>query len=273
MTRHGESLDRLGRLGASLLVWTGFATIFVPLVLTVYVSFFADKVIIFPPSGYSLSWYRDSIPEFLGPLLTSLKLALVAASLSLLLGVPAGIALSRYRNRATRGIGILLLAPLTIPGIAIGLAIYIFAITLELRTELPVTGSLLLLVLAHVLVTLPWVVRICLASLTNHDRATEEAAASLGASPLMVIWRVTLPAMRSGIVASGLFAFIVSFENLEVSLFLVGPGMTTLPIAILQYLYYHLDPLIAAISVIQIVGIGAVLFILGHFANLGRVAR
>jgi putative spermidine/putrescine transport system permease protein len=162
---------------------------------------------------------------------------------------------------------------LTIPGIAIGLAIYVFAITVELRTELPLAGSMALLVLAHVLITIPWVIRICLASLTNHDRVTEEAAASLGASPPRVIWRVTLPAMRNGIVASGFFAFIISFENLEISLFLVSPGMSTLPIAILQYLEYRLDPLIAAISVLQIVGIGAILFALGNFANLGRVAR
>ena len=92
------------------------------------------------------------------------------------------------------------------------------------------------LVLAHLLVTTPWVVRLCLASLTNHDRAAEEAATSLGASPLTVIWRVTLPAMRQGIIAAGLFAFIFSFGNLEMALFLVAPGVTTLPVAVLQYL-------------------------------------
>ncbi len=268
-----EKLEWLARPGATALVASGIITVFAPLILTVYVSFFDDKVIVFPPQGYSLAWYGSSIPQFISPLLTSLKLALLAGGLSLLFGVPAGIALSRYRNRGTQGIGTLLLAPLTIPGIAIGLAIYVFAITVELRTELPLAGSMALLVLAHVLITIPWVIRICLASLTNHDRVTEEAAASLGASPPRVIWRVTLPAMRNGIVASGFFAFIISFENLEISLFLVSPGMSTLPIAILQYLEYRLDPLIAAISVLQIVGIGAILFALGNFANLGRVAR
>ena len=77
--------------------------------------------------------------------------------------------------------------------------------------------------------------RLCLVALANHDPAAEEAAASLGAPPLRVIWRVTLPAMRGGIVAGALFAFIWSFENLEMTLFLTAPGLTTLPISLLQY--------------------------------------
>jgi putative spermidine/putrescine transport system permease protein len=122
-----------------------------------------------------------------------------------------------------------------------------------------------------VLITMPWVVRLCLASLTNHERATEEAAASLGANPLLVIWRVTLPAMRSGIVAAALFAFIVSFENLELNLFLVSPGLNTLPVAVLQYLQYHIDPLVAAVAVAQIVVVGAALLLLDRFVRPGQV--
>ena len=116
---------------------------------------------------------------------------------------------------------------------------------------------------------MPWVVRLCLAGLTNHDRATEEAAASLGARRWRVIWRVTLPAMRPGIIAAALFAFIVSFDNLEMTMFLVGPGMTTLPIAVLQYLQYHIDPLVAAVAVVQMVLIGGALLLLDRFVRLG----
>ena len=133
-------------------------------------------------------------------------------------------------------IATLLLAPLTVPGIALGLAIYVALVAIDEQFGSAVTGSMVGLVLAHIMITTPWVVRLCLASLTNHDRAAEEAAASLGAGPLMVIWRVTLPAMRSGIIAAALFAFVISFENLELALFLTGPGVTTLPVAVLQYL-------------------------------------
>jgi putative spermidine/putrescine transport system permease protein len=120
---------------------------------------------------------------------------------------------------------------------------------------------------------MPWVVRLSVASLVNHDRAAEEAAASLGASPAMVIWRVTLPAMRQGIIAAGLFAFITSFGNLEMALFLVSPGVTTLPVAILEYLEYHIDPLVAAAAVAQIVLIGGLLLVLDRFVRLGQVVR
>ena len=150
-------------------------------------------------------------------------------------------------------IATLLLAPLTVPGIALGLAIYVALVAIDEQFGSALTGSMVGLVLAHIMITTPWVVRLCLASLTNHDRAAEEAAASLGAGPLTVIWRVTLPAMRAGIIAAALFAFVISFENLELALFLTSPGVTTLPVAVLQYLEYHIDPLVSAVAVAQIV--------------------
>jgi len=192
---------------------------------------------------------------------------------SLLLGVPAGIALSRHRFRGVSVISTLLLAPLTIPGIALGLAIFLFLVLIETSTSWPLTGSLLGLILSHLVITLPWVVRLSVASLINHDRAAEEAATSLGARPLTVIWRVTLPAMRSGIVAAGLFAFIFSFGNLEMALFLVAPGVTTLPVAILEYLEYHIDPLVASVAVAQMVLVGGLMLILDRFVRIGKVVR
>jgi putative spermidine/putrescine transport system permease protein len=150
--------------------------------------------------------------------------------------------------------------------------VFVLAVLIEERTEWPLSGSVPLMIAAHVLITCPWVVRLCLASLANHDRAAEEAAASLGARPLTVIWRVTLPAMRSGIVAGALFAFIISFENLEMTLFLTAPGLTTLPISILSYLQYHIDPLVAAVAVAQIVLVGVALALLDQQARLSRVA-
>ena len=149
--------------------------------------------------------------------------------------------------------------------------IYVLAILFEERTQVAVSGSVWLMVAAHVLIALPWVVRLCLASLANHDRSAEEAAASLGARPFLVVWRVTLPAMRSGIVAGALFAFIVSFENLEMTLFLIAPGMTTLPISVLQYLQYRLDPLVAAVAVAQVVLVGVALAVLDRHVRLSRV--
>lgn len=259
------------RLIVRLLLISAVAIIFVPLVLTIYLSLFDETIIVFPPKGYTLQWYARILPQFGGALQTSLLVALAAVAMSVLLGVPAGIGLSRYRFRGRDAVATLLLAPLTVPGIAIGLGIFVLAVLIEERTAWPLSGSLWLMVAAHILITLPWVVRLCLASLANHDPSTEEAAASLGARPWTVVWRVTLPAMRGGIVAGALFAFVVSFENLEMTLFLTAPGMTTLPIAVLSYLQYHIDPLVAAVAVIQVVLVGTALVLLDRQVPLARV--
>jgi putative spermidine/putrescine transport system permease protein len=261
------------RTAVLALVACGAVLIIVPLLLTLYLSLFDEKLILFPPRGYTLSWYGAILPNFGGAVAITVELAIASVVGSLLIGVPAGIALSRYRLRGMGIVSALLLAPLTVPGIALGLAIYLFLVLIEIETSWPLTGSLLGLVLAHLLVTTPWVVRLSLAALTNHDRAAEEAATSLGAKPLTVIWRVTLPAMRQGIIAAGLFAFIASFGNLEMALFLVAPGVTTLPVAVLQYLEYHIDPLVASVAVAQMVLVGMVLVVLDQFVRLGQVVR
>lgn len=265
--------ERAGRGANWALLALACATIFLPLILTFYLSVFNEQMIVFPPHGYTLDWYGQIAAKFGGAIWTSLRIALAAVALSLLVGIPAGIGLSRYRFRGREALSTFLLSPLTIPGIAIGLAIYVLAIWIEERTDVTLAGSIRLLILAHVLITMPWVIRLCLAGLTNHERTTEEAAASLGANPLMVVWRVTLPAMRPGIVAAALFAFIISFENLEINLFLVAPGMNTLPVAVLQYLGYHIDPLVAAVAVAQIVIVGVALMLLDRFVKIGQVLQ
>ncbi len=267
MVRAAERAIVLGLIGC------GAALIVVPLMLTLYLSVFDEQLILFPPRGYTLSWYPAILPNFGKAVLTSVKLGAAAVAGSLLLGIPAGVGLARHRFRGRGMIATLLLAPLTVPGIALGLAIYVTLVAIDEQLGSAMTGSMAGLVLAHVMVTTPWVVRLCLASLSNHDRAAEEAAASLGAGPLTVIWRVTLPAMRAGIVAAALFAFVISFENLELALFLTSPGVTTLPVAVLQYLEYHIDPLVSAVAVAQIVAVAAVLLLLDRFVRLGRVVQ
>jgi putative spermidine/putrescine transport system permease protein len=257
----------------AIVLLLGGATIFLPLILTLYLSVFNEQMIVFPPHGYTLSWYGQIMGKFGPAIWTSLYIAVAAVVLSLAVGIPAGIGLSRYRFQGRDALATLLLSPLTIPGIAVGLAIYVLAIRIEETTGLAMAGSMRLLILAHLLISTPWVIRLCLASLTNHDSTTEEAAASLGASPAMVIWRVTLPAMRPGIVAAGLFAFIISFENLEINLFLVAPGMTTLPVSVLNYLTYHTDPLVAAVAVAQMVVVGAALLVMDRLVRIGLVLQ
>jgi putative spermidine/putrescine transport system permease protein len=264
---------RVGGLVVGGLIAVGAALIALPLAMAGYMSLFSDGVLAFPPSGYTLGWYArlGEFPQFASSLSLSLRIAAAATVCSLVLGVPASLALVRHRFPGRGLLNLLLLSPLTVPAIVLGLAIYVLVVQAEIATGTPLIGSDTVLVLAHVLITLPWVVRLCVANLVDLDRSAEEAAANLGARPATVLWRVTLPMMRQGIVAAALFAFIVSFENIELTLFLISPGSVTLPVAVLQYLEYRVDPLVAAVAVVQTVVIGALLLLLDRFVRLSRI--
>jgi putative spermidine/putrescine transport system permease protein len=158
-----------------------------------------------------------------------------------------------------------------VPGIVLGTSIYVFQVEAEIATGLPVMGSVPGLVAGHTLIVIPWVVRLIVASLAGFDRSIEEAALNLGAGPWTAFFRITLPSIRPGIVAGALFGFVTSFGNLEMSLFLIAPGMTTLPIAILQYLEWRLDPTVAAASVMQIAFIAVGMLVTDRYVKLARV--
>src|SRR5436305_280483 len=130
------------RWGVNTLVGVALAAIFVPLVLTLYLSVFDETLILFPPKGYTLRWYARILPEFGKPLRVSGITAVVATCLSLLIGVPAGIGLSRHRFGGREAVMALLLAPLTIPGVAIGLGIFVLSVLIEERTGWPISSSI-----------------------------------------------------------------------------------------------------------------------------------
>jgi putative spermidine/putrescine transport system permease protein len=157
-----------------------------------------------------------------------------------------------------------------IPGVVAGSALYVYFIRFELWSEVQVAATLPGLVAAHSVLTIPWIVRLVTASLMMNGSHVEEAALNLGATPWTVIRRVTLPLARPGLVAGGLFSFIVSFTDLEKSIFLVGPGSTTLPIAIVNYLEWNLDPTVSAVATVQILIIGAALVLSDRYVKLSR---
>src|SRR6266481_2700123 len=161
--------------------------------------------------------------------------------------------------------------PLIVPGVVLGTSMYVFHVELENGLDVDVIGTFYALVAGHVVIVIPWVVRLITASLAGVDRATEEAAQNLGANAWVTFRRITLPAIRPGIVAGALFGFVTSFGNLEMSRFLVGPGRTTLPIVILQYLEWKIDPTIAAVSVVQILLIAGAMLITDRYVKLARV--
>ena len=244
-----------------------------PLVFVVWLSFFKDAILYFPPSGYTLAWYVNAWQNqaFVNGFIFSLQVAAVSAFCGVSLGVIASLGMIRYKFNGGKYVSTLILSPLLMPGIVTGIAIYLFYLRAENFFDRDIVGTLGGLVLAHICLTIPWTVRLVSASMQGLDPSIEEAARNLGANGRTAFLRVTLPMLRPAIVAAALFSFIVSFENLEVSLSLVGPGKTTLPIAILQYLEFNLDPTIAAVSTVQILLLGIIMLITDRFVKLSQV--
>jgi putative spermidine/putrescine transport system permease protein len=256
-----------GAAGLSL----GF--ILLPLALITWLAFFRQEIPSFPPEGYSLRWFGAVLDNksFAGGFVLSFEVAIAATLIGLALAVPASLAVARRKFKGRGAVNTLLLMPLIVPGVVLGTAIYVFQIEAEIATSLPLLGTTTGLVAAHALVVIPWAARLVSASLAGFDPSIEEAAKNLGAGPWTTFRRVTVPAIWPGIVAGALFGFVMSFGNLEMSLFLVGAGRTTLPIAILQYLEWKIDPTVAAVSVMQIALIGAAMIVTDRYVKIAQV--
>jgi putative spermidine/putrescine transport system permease protein len=263
----------LGRWALNGMAGLALGYILLPLVLVTWLAFFRQEIPSFPPEGYSLKWFGAVLnnKSFVSGFLLSFQTGVAATLIGLALAVPASLAIARRRFRGRGFVNALLLMPLIVPGVVLGPSIYVFQIETEIATGLPMLGTTAGLIAAHVLIVVPWAARLVTASLASFDPAIEEAAKNLGATPWTTFWRITLPAIRPGIVAGALFGFVTSFGNLEMSLFLVGAGRTTLPIAILQYLEWKIDPTVAAVSVMQIALIGAAMMVTDRYVKISRV--
>jgi len=269
----GADRRGVGRVALGALVCAGYAVIAAPLLAVSWLAFFRNEVVSFPPEGYTLRWFGNILDQnnFVSGFLTSLEVGLIAMVAGTAVGVPAGLVIARRRFPGRETINTVLLLPLAVPGVVAGAAIYVFQVEVEVATGIPLVAALPGLVMAHVMITIPWTVRLIAATIAGLDRSAEEAAMNLGADPVTTFRRVTLPLIRPGVVAAALFSFIVSFGNLEMTLFLIGPGRTTLPIAILQYLEWRLDPTIAAVSFLQICLIGGGMVLTDRYVALAKV--
>jgi len=238
-----------------------------PIVVVVVSSFTDGQIPEFPPTHWSLRWYRHAFEQSL--FMESLRWSLVLAASATLANVPiaiaAALAIARGRFPGREFVQTLLLSPLIVPAIVIGLALLLAFASIGHRE--PTTR----LLVAHVLITLPYMVRVVLANLVRMEAELEEAALTLGAGRLRAFFHVTLPLLAPGLFAGALFSFIVSFDNVSVSLFLTTAKVNTLPVAILNYVEYNLDPSIAAISTVLVLLSLGVAVVLERLVGLSRV--
>jgi putative spermidine/putrescine transport system permease protein len=243
-----------------------FAFLLAPLIVVVPISFSGDSYMMFPPSSWSTKWYgaifRDGkmMPAFW----TSLALAAVVTALSLAISLPAAYALVRLKPRGAELLSSLFTAPLLLPTIVLGLAILI------VFSGYGLLATFQGLVAAHLVVTLPYAVRVLSTALSTLPIAVEEAAASLGASPFTVFRRITLPMMRSGIIGTTALCFLVSFDEVVISLFMTGPRISTLPVAMFHHVEQQADPLVASLSVLLVVFTLVVVLVLDRTSGLAR---
>jgi putative spermidine/putrescine transport system permease protein len=236
-----------------------------PLAIVIAVSFDPGSYIIFPTSGFSAKWYVSmwSNDTIVRAMQNSLIVGFASSAMATMVAVPA--ALSVVRREDTGGfMYALILSPFTVPWIVYGLALLFFwgAAGLDL--------SIWTLILGHTVIAIPYVLRVTVAVLKTMPPSLVRAARNLGASPLRAFFHVTLPYIRGGVLAGVSFAFIVSFTNIPVSLFVTTADNITLPIAIFNYMINNFEPIVAAISVVQVALILCVLFFARRFIRLER---
>lgn len=249
-----------------LLIALIYGFIFAPLVIVVVVSFNAGSVASLPIEAWSLRWYARAIgtPSFTNALWTSLWLATVATAIATPMALAAAIALSRVQFPGKAAIEGLLLAPLVVPGIVIGISLLLTSSVLQVR------DVQFRLVIAHVLIVFPYCLRTIHASLARLDSTLSEAAWTLGADNWRAFLHITLPLARPGIIAGIIFGFLQSFGDVPISLFLTDARNNTLPLAIMSYLEYSVDPSVAAMSSLVTVGSLALAFGLERLVGLRR---
>jgi putative spermidine/putrescine transport system permease protein len=230
-----------------------FLFLIAPLIIVIPVSFSSARSLIFPPPGLSLQWYQNYFQSgtWLSPTGLSLEIAVVVSIASTLLGVPAALALVRGRFPGRGLINALSLSPMIVPEIVIAIAIFYAFASFHIGTY-HLVGSTLGLMLAQTALGVPFVVINVSAALYGVDRRLEHAAQILGASPLQAFLRITFPLIRPGILAGALFAFIASWDDLLIPLFMAGPTTVTLPLRMWQGLREEIDPTISAVSTLLI---------------------
>jgi len=256
----------MGRLLFHLLVAAMMVFLLAPVLLVIPMSFSADRVLAWPPSGFSFKWYVAMMQErgLAEAARNSVILAVIVTAATLAIALPAALALDRWQFAGRDAVLALLTAPLLLPTIVLALALLIIFVGAGLLGTWP--G----LMLAHMLVTLPYGVRVLSTALSTLPPSVEEAAASLGAPPAAVFRRITLPLMVPGLVATCAIVFLVSFDEVVISLFLVGPHLVTLPVALFRYVESRTDPMVAAVSTLLVVFSLAIVLVLDRAVGLRR---
>lgn len=238
-----------------------------PLLIVCVVAFTPENTLSIPTTHLSLRWFKAVFAhsDFVQSFKNSLYLALLSATLATVIAVPAGLAIARHNFRGRDALNALFLSPLIIPHLVLGVAL------LRTFSLIGATGSFVWLALAHVVIITPYALRLVLASVEGSDRSAEQAALSLGASQATVFRRITLPMILPGVTGGWLLAFINSFDEVTMSIFVTAPSTVTLPVRMYMYATESIDPLMAAVSALMVAVTAVAMLVLDRIYGLDKI--
>jgi len=243
----------------------GFAFLYLPIVLLVVYSFNGSRLVTVW-AGFSTRWYGALLEDakYRDAALTSLEIAIMAATIALILGTCAGFAMNRFgRFRGRVVFGFMLMAPLVVPEVILGLSLLLLFVAAQSWIGWPASRGIVTVTIAHATFTSCFVAVLVRAQLALFDRTLEEAALDLGARPLAVLWRITLPGISPALISGWLLAFTLSLDDLVVASFVSGPSATTLPMAVYSSVRIGVTPEVNALATVFL----AVVFVMVALAG------
>lgn len=259
----------MSRNGGIALVFHALVVVFTlaPLAVVCLVAFTPEGYLAVPTTRFSLRWFAAiaTRPEFLDAFWTSLWLGTLSATLALALAVPAALAIARYRFPGREALTALFLSPLMVPHVVLGIAF------LRFFTQVGLAGTFAGLVASHVIVVVPFALRLVLATAYGTDPRVEQAAVSLGAGAFTTFRRVTVPLLLPGLVSGFVLAFITSFDEVTMTVFIASPATTTLPVRLFLYIQDNIDPLVCALSAVLIALTAVLMTVLDRLFGLDRL--
>lgn len=244
-------------LGLRIFAWIVVAFMLVPIAISLPVALTAGSRIAFPPDGISLRWFAAILGDavLLGTVWRSFLLAVLASVVAVLLALPCAFAIERGRFRGRIALETLITGPRMIPQIVLVLGLLIWF------ERIGLAETFLGLVLAHLVISVPFAFRTLMVSVASLDRRLEASSAILGASRARTFLLITLPQLKTGVIAAAIFAFILSFNNVTMALFLSALGQRTLPVEMFQRMYVGgMSPVIPAIAFLLALG-GVIFFV------------
>lgn len=252
-----------------LFIFNVVAAVFMlaPILIIVLVSFTPESTYSLPTTEWSLKWYREMLkfPRFFDAFQVSLLLAALSAFISVILGFLVAFAMTRYEFRGKGALDTLFLSPMTLPSVTVGFALLIYS------TNLGLYNTFWSFLLVHIIITVPFVIKTIATSLAGIGKDMELAAMNLGASWKDAFLKVTIPLAKTGMIGAYLFAFLVSFGEVTIAIFIAGSKWLPLPLVMFNFMVDRNTPMIAAISTLLIVFAAILALIIDRFVGLKTV--